>query len=63
MKARYLDCSISAKFFAMLVETPYFRGVINPKTYLNYELGSKFFFLSDLSYKLVNLLVFEKNFM
>ena len=45
----------------MLVETPYFGGFINPKTYLIHELGFKFFFLSDLSYKLVNLLVFEKN--
>ena len=44
----------------MLVETPYFGGVINPKTYLNHELGSKFFSLSDLAYKLVNLLVLEK---
>ena len=44
----------------MLVEKPYFGGVINPKTYLIHELGSKFFFLSDLAYKLVNLLVFEK---
>ena len=52
--------SVSAKFFPMLVKTPYFGGVINPKTYVNYELGSKFFFLSDLTYKLVNLLVFEK---
>ena len=45
----------------MLVEAPYFGGDINLKTYLNHELGSKFFFLSDLVYKLVNLLVFEKN--
>ena len=45
----------------MLVETPYSVGVINPKTYLNHELDSKFFFLSSLAYKLVNLLVFEKN--
>ena len=37
-----------------------FWRVINPKTYLNHELGSKFFFLIDLAYKLVNLLVFEK---
>ena len=44
----------------MLVEKPYFGGVINPKTYLNHELGSKFFFLSDLACKLVNLLFFEK---
>ena len=44
----------------MLVEKPYFGGVINPKTYLNHDLGSNFFFLSDLAYKLVNLLVFEK---
>ena len=36
-------------------------GVIHPKTYWNHKLGSKFFFLSDLAYKLVNLLVFEKN--
>ena len=50
-----------SKFFPMLVETPYFWGVINPKTYLNHDLGSKFFFLSSLAYKLVNLLVFEKN--
>ena len=45
----------------MLVETPYFGGVINRNTYSNHELGSKFFFLSDLAYKLVNPLVFEKN--
>ena len=44
----------------MLVETPYFGGVINPKTYLNHELDSTFFPLSDLAYKLVKLLVFEK---
>ena len=50
-----------SKVFPILVETPYFGGVINPKTYLNHELGSKFFFLNDLAYKLVNLLVFEKN--
>ena len=49
-----------AKFSPMLVEMPYFGGVINPKTYLNHELASKFFFLSDLAYKLVNLLVYEK---
>ena len=45
----------------MLVETPYSGGVINPKANLNHELGSNFFFLSSLAYKLVNLLVFEKN--
>ena len=28
-----------------------FGGVINPKTYLNHKLGSKFFFLCDLAYK------------
>ena len=44
----------------MLVKTPSFGGVINPKTNFNHELGPKFFFLSDLAYKLVNLLVFEK---
>ena len=44
----------------MLVETPYFGGVINQKTYLNQELGSKFFFLRSLAYKLVSLLVFEE---
>ena len=38
-------CSVSAKFFfPMLVEMPYFGGVINPKTYFNHELGSNFFF-------------------
>ena len=61
MSAKSSHCSVSAKFFPMLVETPYFWGVINPKTYLNHDLGSKFFFLSSLAYKLVNLLVFEKN--
>ena len=60
LTARSSNCSISAKFLPMLVETPYFGGVINTKTYLNHELGSNFFFLSDLEYKLVNLLVFEK---
>ena len=47
----------------MLVETYYFGGVINTKTYLNHELGAKFFFLfslSNLEYKLVNLLALEK---
>ena len=41
----------------MLVETPYFGGIINPKTYLNHELDSKFFFLGSLAYKLVKLFV------
>ena len=59
MTVRSSKCSVSAKFFPMLVEKPFFGGVINPKTYLNHELGSKFFFLSDLAYKLVNLLGFE----
>ena len=54
------NCTNSAKFFPMLVETPYFGVVINPKTYVNHELGSKLFFLISLAYKLVNLLVFEK---
>ena len=54
------NCRVTAKFCPMLVETPYSGGVINPKTYLNRELGSKFLFLSSLAYKLVNLLVFEK---
>ena len=52
------DSNYISDSFPMLVETPYFRGVINPKTYLNYELGSNLFFLSDLAFKLVNLLVF-----
>ena len=54
-------CSVSAKLFPMMVKTPYFEGVINQNTYLNNELGSKFFFLNRLAYKLVKLLVFEKN--
>ena len=29
-------------FFPMLVETPYFGGVINPKTYVNHEIGFNF---------------------
>ena len=33
LTARSSNCSVSAKFFPMLVETPYFGGVINPKTY------------------------------
>ena len=45
----------------MLVETPYFGGVINPKTYLNREKGCKFLVLISLAYKLVNLLV-KKNY-
>ena len=44
----------------MLAEKPYSGGVINPKPYLNHELGSKFFFLSSLAYKLVKLLVCKK---
>ena len=39
----YSNSSVSAKFFPMLVKTPYFGGVINQKTYLNHELDSKFF--------------------
>ena len=58
---RSSNCSVLVKFFPML-ETPCFREVINPKTYKNHELDSKFFFLSSLAYKLVNLWVFEKNF-
>ena len=34
---------VSAKFSPMLVKTLYFGGIINQKTYLNHELGSKFF--------------------
>ena len=44
----------------MLVETLHFERVINPKTYWNHELGSKFFLLSSLEYTLVNLSVFDK---
>ena len=54
------NCIVSAKFCPMLVETPYSGGVINPKTFLNHELVSKFLFLSSLAYKLVNLWVFEE---
>ena len=60
LTTRSSNCSISAKFFPILVKTPYFEGVINQKTYLNHELDSTFFFLSSLAYKLVNLLVFEE---
>ena len=60
MTARSSNCSVLSKFFPMLVKKPSFGGVINPKTNLNHELGSKFFSLSDLAYKLVNPLVFEK---
>ena len=60
LTARSSSHSVSVMFFPMLVETPYFGGVFNPKSYLNHELGSNFFFLSGLAYKLVNLLVFEK---
>ena len=59
--ARSSNFIILAKFCPMLVATPYSGRVINPKTYLNHESGSKFVFLSSLAYKLVNLLVFEKN--
>ena len=38
-----------AKFGPILLETPYSGGVINPKTYLYHELGSKFFFLSSIN--------------
>ena len=41
-------------------KNPILERSLIQKTYLNHELGSKFFFLSDLAYKLVNLLVFEK---
>ena len=49
-----------SKVFPMLVKTLYFGGIINQKTFLNHELGSKFFILTSLAFKLVNLLVFEK---
>ena len=32
-----------SKVFPMSLETPYFEWVINPKTYLNHEVGSNFF--------------------
>ena len=38
--ARSLNCSFMAKFGPMLVETPNSGAIINPKTYLNPELGS-----------------------
>ena len=60
LTARSSNCSVSAKFFPMLVKTPYFEGVINQNTFLNHELVSKFFFLSSLAYKLVKLLVFKR---
>ena len=60
LTTRSSNCSVSAKLFPMLVETPYFWGVIDPKTYSNHDLGSNFFSLGSLAYKLVNLLVFEK---
>ena len=64
MTTRSSNCSVSAKFSPMLVKTPYFGEVINKKkTYLNHELGSTFFFLSSLAYKLVNLLGFEEKIM
>ena len=44
----------------MLMEKAYSGGVINPKTYLNHELGSKKIFRGSLAYNLVNLFVFEK---
>ena len=40
--ARSINYSVLAKFFPILVETLYFGGVINPKNYLNHELGSNF---------------------
>ena len=59
LTARSSICSVSAKLCPMLVETSYSGEVINPKTYLNHELGSKFFFLSSLAYELVNLFFLE----
>ena len=53
--ARSLKFSVTAKFCPMLEETPYFGGVINPKTYLKHNLSSKKNFLSSLAYKLVNI--------
>ena len=44
----------------MLMEKTYSGGVINPKTYLNHELGFKKIFSGSLAYKQVNLFVFEK---
>ena len=43
MTARSWNCSVSAKFFPMLVKTLCFGGIINQKTYWNHELGSKLF--------------------
>ena len=60
--ARFSNYSVSEKFCPMSVETPYYSGgVINQKTYLNHELGPRFFSLSSLAYKLVNIFVFERN--
>ena len=34
---KVFNWSVSAKFFPMLMERPYFGVVINPKNYLNHE--------------------------
>ena len=41
LTARSSNSSVTAKFCPMLVEMPYFGGVINSKTNLNHELDSK----------------------
>ena len=54
MKKKEIFERFQIRFFPMLVERPYFGGAINPKTYLNHESGSKIFYLSILTYKLMN---------
>ena len=57
-----LQIAVFQQIFPNNGETLYFGGIVNQKTFLNHELGSKFFFLlHSLAYKLVNPLVFEKN--
>ena len=60
LTARSSNCSVSAKFFSMLMKRPYFGGVIYKKNLLKPWIRLKVFFLSSLSYESVKLLVFKK---
>ena len=61
LTARSPNCSVSAKFFQMLVKTLFFGGIIIKKNLLKTWARLQVFFpLSSLAYKLMNLLVFER---
>ena len=55
---RYSKCSVTLRFCPMLVEMPYFGGVIISKNLLKSWIRLQFFFLGSLAYELFNFFFF-----